>query len=380
MEEIYDNELENTLHFFDASSMVYGDSVTDAVPKLLLFDEEGACREKDIVKKLKGGNQAYQTFRCLEKTKAFLLEFPYQEDEGAVVITDSWLNNVGSEFWEHLSISDWDKAPLILLSNQASLSNVPAHLLKKIDIVLPYTFEAKSFNTQLSFVRKYKNSLNYADFNDKNDKKLPKGHWVKRIFGTLVASTVLLVLSPLMLLIAGIIKLESRGPIIYKSKRAGTAYKVFEFYKFRSMCDGADKQLNQLIHLNQYDDQGDDTGSFVKLQNDPRVTRFGKFLRRTSLDELPQLFNIVKGEMSIVGNRPLPLYEAATLTCEKSAERFMAPAGLTGLWQIIKRGKADMSVEERVELDIQYAQKHSLAMDFWIVLRTLPAMIQEESV
>ena len=134
------------------------------------------------------------------------------------------------------------------------------------------------------------------------------------------------------------IKLTSRGPVLYKSKRAGEGFKVFDFYKFRTMVAGAEEILDSLHIKNMYDSsQGNPC--FFKVSNDPRVTRIGLFLRNTSFDELPQLFNVLKGDMSLVGNRPLPLYEATTLTTREWAERFMAPAGITGLWQISKKGK-----------------------------------------
>lgn len=203
----------------------------------------------------------------------------------------------------------------------------------------------------------------------------------KRLLDIVVSSFVLLVLSPIMLLIAVLIKLESKGPVFYISKRAGRCFQVFDFYKFRTMVAGADKQLNEYMDLNQYGADGASAGpKFFKLENDPRVTRLGAFLRKTSLDELPQLLNVLKGDMSLVGNRPLPLYEAATLTCNDSAERFMAPAGITGLWQVKKRGKADMSVTERVGLDIEYSRKHNFFYDLRIMLKTPTAMFQESKV
>lgn len=116
---------------------------------------------------------------------------------------------------------------------------------------------------------------------------------------------------------------------------------------------GSESQLHTLLKYNQYG-QDAEVSSFIKLRNDPRVTKVGWFLRKTSLDELPQLINVIKGDMSIVGNRPLPLYEAESLTKDEIVKRFFAPAGITGLWQISKRGKKDMSVEERLALDICY--------------------------
>ena len=121
--------------------------------------------------------------------------------------------------------------------------------------------------------------------------------------------------------------------------------------------------------------------SFVKLENDPRITKVGHFIRKYSIDELPQLFNILKGDMSIVGNRPLPLYEAELLTKDDYIDRFMAPAGLTGLWQVEKRGDAGkLSAEERKQLDIKYAQNYSFWMDIKIILKTITAFIQKENV
>ena len=121
--------------------------------------------------------------------------------------------------------------------------------------------------------------------------------------------------------------------------------------------------------------------AFVKIENDPRVTKVGRFIRKYSIDELPQLFNILKGDMSIVGNRPLPLYEAEKLTADSSIDRFMAPAGLTGLWQVEERGRGGMmSAEERKQLDITYGQTYNFMLDMKIIFRTLTAFVQKENV
>jgi len=202
---------------------------------------------------------------------------------------------------------------------------------------------------------------------------------LKRSFDILVSLTALFLLSPLFFMIALAIRIESKGPIFYISKRAGRGYKIFDFYKFRTMFAGADLRIQELSHLNQYAESEDKGPTFFKINNDPRVTRVGTFLRNSSLDELPQLVNVLLGDMSLVGNRPLPLYEAATLTTNQCAQRFLAPAGITGLWQIKKRGREDMSVEERINLDIDYANKYNFMYDLWIMANTPSALIQKSS-
>ena len=229
---------------------------------------------------------------------------------------------------------------------------------------------------RIAFLKDFKAELRTGNpaSESRFDHRIPAA---KRLFDIAVAGTALLLLSPILLMIALIIRLESKGSIFYISKRAGSGYDVFDFYKFRSMRQDADKELQNLMHLNQY---GEGDAAFVKIENDPRITRFGSFLRNTSLDELPQLFNVLKGDMSIVGNRPLPLYEAEMLTNDVSAGRFLAPAGITGLWQVTKRGGEEMSISERIALDIEYARNYSLIYDLKIIAKTIPALLQQASV
>lgn len=247
----------------------------------------------------------------------------------------------------------------------------------------------------------------------------------KRLFDIVLATLALLILSPFFLLIAILLRLESKGPVFYYSLRVGTGYKLFKFYKFRSMYVNADQKLKDLKHLNQYNaDRQADTAvvnegialceqcsskgqcqnviyadkiqwcerdyftyqksnngsAFIKIKDDPRITRVGNFIRNFSIDELPQLWNVLIGDMSIVGNRPLPLYEAEKLTTDTHVLRFLAPAGMTGLWQVEKRGKGEMSEEERLMLDNVYAQNHSFIKDIRLILRTIPAVFQKENV
>ena len=204
--------------------------------------------------------------------------------------------------------------------------------------------------------------------------------WKKRLLDVCVAIFLLLALSPLFLLVVVLIKLESSGPAFFVSKRVGTNYEVFNFYKFRTMQVDADTQRENLKHLNAYyslDRLASNEPFFFKVKNDPRVTKVGRFLRKTSLDELPQLINVLKGDMSLVGNRPLPLDEAASLTKDGWAARFLAPSGMTGLWQISKR-KESMTTTERMELDLAYRNNMSLRNDLKILLKTLPGMFQQD--
>lgn len=204
----------------------------------------------------------------------------------------------------------------------------------------------------------------------------------KRIFDLVGASLGIVLSAWIWLPVMVAIWLESRGPIVYKSKRVGSGYQVFEFLKFRSMYVGAEDQLMDMQHLNQYPEEtAGGKPIFVKIAGDPRVTRVGRFIRKYSIDELPQLINVLRGEMSLVGNRPLPLYEAETLTRDEWSARFLAPAGITGLWQISKRGHPDMSAEERIRLDIAYSQaKYSALTDLKIALKTFRVFIQKEDV
>jgi len=233
------------------------------------------------------------------------------------------------------------------------------------------------FYSKVSFLKK---SKEYSFTVKPSHTKIePSSPVFKRLFDIIISLALIFLLLPLFILIALAIKLESKGPIFYNANRAGRGFRIFKFFKFRTMEVNADEKIQALAHLNQYN-ESNKGAKFFKISNDPRITKVGKFLRNTSLDELPQLFNVLKGDMSLVGNRPLPLYEAATLTTNEFVERFMAPAGITGLWQIKKRGKAEMSIDERIELDISYARKASFLYDFWIVARKPAALFQKSDV
>jgi lipopolysaccharide/colanic/teichoic acid biosynthesis glycosyltransferase len=202
--------------------------------------------------------------------------------------------------------------------------------------------------------------------------------FVKRLFDISISLILLILLIPLFIFVGLAIKFESRGPIFYVSKRVGRHYRVFPMIKFRSMRDGADQVLDDISHLNMYGNENE-LGAFVKIKNDPRVSEVGKFLRKTSIDEFPQLLNVLMGHMSIVGNRPLPLYEAEKLLVNEYVSRFDAPAGITGLWQVIKKEKPDMNEQDRIHLDIRYSKECSFLNDLWIILKTPGALLQNQN-
>ncbi|MFD2162939.1 sugar transferase [Paradesertivirga mongoliensis] len=249
----------------------------------------------------------------------------------------------------------------------------------KVHDFYTYPFPLQDLSERLSFLVKFKLIKPKLSFLSQIIDVTYKTPVSKRVFDIVSSGTALIILSPVLLLVALAIRLESKGPVLYKSKRVGTGYKIFNFYKFRTMREGADKEVEHLSTLNQY---ADETGksAFFKVKDDPRITRLGQFFRNTSIDELPQLYNVFRGDMSLVGNRPLPLYEAEMLTSNEWTQRFLGPAGLTGLWQISKRGKSDMSEYERKKLDNFYAMHHSFWLDIKIILKTFPALLQKEKV
>lgn len=331
----------------------------------------------------------------------------------------------GIEFHKTLreKFADSTAIPFILVAKSRDKNDLSEAVKNGIDDFYVQPLSTERILDRVQFLKELKANLK------KEKIAAPKGDLVeykigfwKRSFDILVASLALLFASPFLLLFIAAIRLESKGKVYYISKRVGTGYKIFDFYKLRSMYPDADKRLKEFQHLNQYvhDDSeeqqvaspttqtsggtvliGDDTevdeiqhnnkrkesaeSAFVKFENDPRITKVGHIIRKLSIDELPQLINVLKGDMSIVGNRPLPLYEAEMLTTDEWTDRFNGPAGITGLWQVEARGRtAKMSPEERKSLDIKYVEyansKYAFLIDMWIVLRTFKAVFQKENV
>ncbi len=273
--------------------------------------------------------------------------------------------------------NELNEVPNILYNPDSVTANIKKAKLSGADDLYSGTFPVNDLLDRLEFLHSTKKRYLNEKVSGSSYMKL-RISGSKRFFDILISSLLLILFSPAFLLIALAIKLESPGPVFYISKRVGTGYRIFNFYKFRSMRTDADKMIKDLIHMNQY--KSETGATFIKIDNDPRITSIGKFLRNTSLDELPQLINVLRGDMSIVGNRPLPLYEAEQITRDLWSKRFLAPAGITGLWQVTKRGRKEMSAEERIALDMAYADRCSMWFDLKIVARTVPALLQKESV
>lgn len=317
------------------------------------------------------------------------------------------------------------KIPLVVLADKVSKKEKLKTLEKGFDDIFLHPISFHQVLERISFLKTLKQNLRQEKTAEAQEavQRYKIGFW-KRSFDIVVAGLVLLLAAPFLLLVILAIRLESKGKVYYISKRVGTSYRIFNFLKLRSMYPDADKRLKEFQHLNQYahdtdgivsEDEiasnenyqegaklfGDDSevyekahnekrkknaeNAFVKFENDPRITKVGKIIRKLSIDELPQLINVLRGDMSIVGNRPLPLYEAEMLTTDEWTERFNGPAGITGLWQVEARGKSSkMSPEERKQLDIKYVEyansRYAFLIDLWIVLRTFKAVFQKENV
>lgn len=196
------------------------------------------------------------------------------------------------------------------------------------------------------------------------------GKW-KRVLDLIVAAAALVALAPLLVIIAAAVKLTMGGPVIYRHQRVGFGGKLFDCLKFRTMITDGDAVLQQ--HIRRNPSAAEEWHRSRKLANDPRVTRFGLFLRKTSLDELPQFLNIFRGEMSCVGPRPVVVAEMG-LYGEYAPDYLSARPGVTGLWQI--SGRSRVSYQERIKLDTEYVRGWTFGRDLIILMRTLPAVIK----
>ena len=310
------------------------------------------------------------------------------------------------------------KLSTILLMGDSTIDLTVEPFRGRVIDVFHYGYSETVFQTRLSYLVLKKQYAEAGGDAHNKPVQVLMPIW-KRIFDIVLSFFLLLMISPLLLVVAILVKLDSKGPVFYGSKRVGMGYKVFNMYKFRTMRTDADQMLASMASKNMYnvakveeatDQLCDDCqlagtacqqllflddkqvcekvhfraekakAMFSKFKEDPRVTRLGKVLRNTSIDELPQFYNILRGDMSFVGNRPLPPYEAEKLTAAGYAQRFAAPAGLTGLWQVTKRGGGTVTDQERIQLDVLYAKEYSFKTDLMIVIRTLKAVWQKENV
>lgn len=352
----------------------------------------------------------------LFKARSYIFEKLYSYRKPIFVLLESQSLQKDIDQITKLKRNRFPNLYLILIAENIPQNLIHEYITVGIDEIIDISsVTAETLQQTFSVLPRLKKKSNTTDQLSLGLFKLPL--W-KRCFDIFFASISLICLLPVFLLTALAIRLESKGPAIYTSQRVGSNYKIFGFLKFRSMYADADKRIQEYKNLNQYQENemietpsnpiskpkdsetifiGDDfrltekeylsrrkslkANNFIKLQNDPRITKVGHFIRKYSIDELPQLINILKGDMSIVGNRPLPLYEAEQLTSDEYIERFMAPAGLTGLWQVEKRGTEGLlSAEERKQLDIQYARKFTFWFDSKIIFRTFTSFIQQENV
>lgn len=199
------------------------------------------------------------------------------------------------------------------------------------------------------------------------DKDLQKPVYeaLKRVFDVILSVLALIVLSPVFLVTAIAVKSDG-GSAFYTQQRLGKNCVPFKMYKFRSMCQGAEKMKEQLMHLNEMD------GPVFKMKNDPRITKVGSFIRKYSIDELPQLLNIIKGDMSIVGPRP-PLPKEVEKYDDYQRQRLLVTPGLTCFWQAY--GRSRLTFEDWMDMDMKYIQRRSLGLDAWLIMKTIFAVL-----
>jgi exopolysaccharide biosynthesis polyprenyl glycosylphosphotransferase len=194
------------------------------------------------------------------------------------------------------------------------------------------------------------------------------GIMFKRFLDIVISLGALILLAPLLLIAAALIRLTSRGPALFVQKRLGLNKRIIGVYKFRTMVRDAEKKQAELEHLNEV------SGPVFKIKNDPRITPIGRFLRKTSIDELPQLFNVLKGDMSLVGPRPLPVRDYQGFNKDWQRRRFSIRPGITCLWQI--NGRSTVQFDRWMELDMEYIDRWSVWLDMQILIRTIPAVLK----
>ncbi len=337
-------------------------------------------KKNEIITALVNSFESGYGAESIEKAKVLLKRLnTHSGVTPSVILIDS---SLGHEAAKNLSAflasqNHLDKVPFFIEGTDLAAEELSVFSKTQVadDIISVTQLGKDKLMAKISFWKRVRENNN-VQINSETRQPATATEIAKRLFDIVISAILMVVLSPLFLLIMLALRIESKGPVFYISQRAGKGYRIFNFYKFRTMEVEANKKISDVSHLNMYTHLHPIGPVFVKIDNDPRITKLGAFLRKCSLDELPQLLNVFKGDMSLVGNRPLPLYEAALLTTDEWATRFLAPAGMTGLWQIRRKTKFTMSAEERIKLDINYAEKSNFLFDLWIMMNTPTAVIQ----
>lgn len=342
-----------------------------------------------------------------------------QKIDFSAIITDNELTEVnGISLRKTLITLGHSQIPFIILLNEIKNSDRMLAMQKGIAEIFSKPINKYALMVRVPYlIENYncKNISHAASFSY----KLPR---TKRIFDVLFAGFVMIILSPIFLIIAILLKIESKGAIFYFTLRAGSGYNVFKFYKFRTMYDGTTNKSKNDHHLNKfvfenlntdtaggivkelckdcalagticlnplYDDRAinceklyfqrrinNSQSALVKIRINSEVSKVSRFICSMSLDKLPQLWNAFIGDLSIVGNRPLPLHEAEKITTDKYARRFIAPSGLTGVWRVEK--KVIMTEDERLDFDNNYPITNSFVNDIRIIIKTFPALFRTQ--
>ncbi len=300
------------------------------------------------------------------------------------------------DFW----VAQFDtekRIPFILLDDEKGREQASNEMDQKIKTIYNKPIEVETIIRRILNLQKENSLSNHTLISEMEGFKPYKMSILKRSFDIVISLIFLLIVSPILLICAIAIKLGTKGTIFYRVKRVGSGFKVFDLYKLRTMYTSSDKRLKELAHINEY--QKDIVENEPTLVNsvwrnltsdtnnpnnigDSRITKIGYILRRLNLDELPQLFNVIKGDISMVGNRPLPIYEAEQLTIQDWTDRFHSPAGITGIWKVVSRRKLrSMTHEERNRLQNKYSlvlrHRNSFWNDLWIIVQTFPVMFKK---
>ena len=362
--------------YFKTVKVGKGSLFCQDLTELIFYIGENADAMKWISEALGVGYSSTVDFRQAE---SFIPELERRKVALTAIVIDLPYDTNGLRaflgFLERLS---YRSVPVVYLSTSLTEQDKPA-LVKAclVDDIFHPTRDIFTIKERIAFITRVKQSLLAGTKRvtvDRRSSGITDTGILKRFFDIVASSVLILALSPVFLIIALLIKFDSSGPVFHNSYRTGRGFRVFKYFGFRTMKVGADRMISPISKHHQ--PVGNKGRLFSWLCSDHRVTRVGKFLRRTGLDELPQLFNVLKGDMSIIGNRPLPLNEASSLTTNEHAERFVAPAGITGLWQVRRKMSDARSQDEMIMYDVAYAKECSLMLDLRIILQTGKLLIR----